>query len=1164
MEETRRLSVLQIVQGFPPEFVAGTELYCQALTRALQDRGHRCFVLAGSNQPAKAPALVTTEEEGIGVTRYMSPLSPFWREWQIDPYNPEAELLIRQYLETIRPDVVHVHHWLRLTNTVVAAAETLGIPTVVTLHDLWTSCVRIHRQHRLGYFCQDLPSPSLCLSCVERTPWQEDNAVRQAVAFRQEQIAVELHLARALLVPSEPHRQLLSRLMSIPLDRLHVVPHGALTCLAPRSDNGHPRFPHRRLRLAYWGYLVRHKGVHLLLEAVRQLRDPHAVEVYLAGLAPEAPYLEYLRGLAEGLDVTFAGEYQPADLTRLDVDLAVFPSLAYESYGFVLDEALQLGLPAIVSDRGALGARVGEAGLVFAAGDASALARRIQEILDTPPLLEAMRQQVAARVPLSMDEHVRVIEAVYQDALRSPSRQPGVSPPSALRRLAFFHTRLAAREQEVLDFEHTLRQQAATLEQKETVIARQESELRQKGEELRLAREKLWQRGEELRQTREELQQRDEEVRQKDADIARLHQQLHEWTVKGQALEAWVDKISRSVGWRLLNRFYYVRENLIAPPGTRRGKLYDLLKRTGVTYANDGVGGVIQKTRERLEDAVTPDPYQLWLARHTPGPEEIRRIRAEVQAFAYQPLISIVMPVYNTEERWLRQAIESVRGQFYPHWELCICDDGSTADYVPRILAEYSRHDERIRVVTNEQNKGISAASNRALSITAGEFVGFLDHDDELTPDALYEVVKLLNERPELDFLYTDEDKLASDGRREEPFFKPDWSPDLLLSMNYIAHFAVVRRRLLQEVGGFTEGLEGSQDYDLFLRLSEKTGNIGHIAKPLYSWRKSPHSTALAPQAKPYAHEAGRQALQQHLRRRGVEAEVVDGLVSPFRYRVRYRIIGQPLVSIIIPIKDRVDLLRRCLESVEEKTTYRHFEVVIVDNGSEKPDTLEYLAHLSHRVIRLPGPFNYSYLNNVGVAHAQGEFVLFLNNDIEVIAEEWLEALLEQAQRQEVGAVGAKLLFPRGTIQHAGVILGHSGFANNAFWGQPGDRPLYYCLSHVVRNYSAVTGACLMTRRAVFEAVGGFDENLTVAFGDVDLCLRIREKGYSVVYTPYAVLYHLESATRKKLHPMADEEYARKRWGRLLAQGDPYYNPHLSLERFDFSLRVLDQGASKE
>lgn len=887
--------------------------------------------------------------------------------------------------------------------------------------------------------------------------------------------------------------------------------------LFPHTNNNHPRFPDRPLRLAYWGYLVDFKGVHLLLEAVRQLKDPLAVEVYLSGPAPDARYFEYLQRLADGLAVTFTGEYQPTDLARLDVDMAVFPSLAYESYGFVLDEAIQLGLPAIVSDRGALVTRVGKAGLIFSAGDARALASRIQEVLDTPSLLRDMRQRLPSSPSPSMMEHARALETVYQEAIwvtPPSSKRLHIEPPQSCdslaepRRLAHLHTFVAARDQESM-----------------AVVAQQKRALRQQEEA-----------------------------------ISHLERRLQEEVAKTRRLEEFAYDVSRSLGWRFLQRYYYWRVHFLAPPGTRRGRFYDRLKRIAVAYVEGGLTRVVKKARQQLQHATTLDPYQLWLAQHDLTPERIRQLREEVGTLVYQPKISIVMPVYNTEETWLRKAIESVKKQIYPKWELCICDDGSIAGHVSRVLAELSGHDERIRVLRSPQNRGISAASNGALSLATGELVGFLDHDDELTMDALCEVVKLFNEQPDLDFIYTDEDKLTLDGRRVEPFFKPDWSPDLLLSCNYITHFAVVRRSLVQEIGGFTEGLDGSQDHDLFLRLSEKTQRIGHIARPLYSWRKIPGSAASDTQAKPYAHVAGRQALREHLRRRGIVGEVVDGLVSPSHHRVRYQITGQPLVSIIIPIRDRVELLSRCLESIEEKTDYRHFEVIIVDNQSEEPETLAYLARLSHTVVPLPGPFNYSHLNNVGAAHARGEFLLFLNNDTEVIADEWLTAMIEHAQRPHVGAVGAKLLYPDRTIQHAGLVLGLRGVAGYACGNLPEEFAGYFGLPQIIRNCGAVTAACMIMRKSVFAEVGGFDENIKVAYNDVDLCLRIREKGYVIIYTPYAVLYHLESATRKKLHPLSDEEYIRKRWGSVLQANDPYYNPHLSLERPDFSLRVLDCG----
>jgi GT2 family glycosyltransferase len=965
----------------------------------------------------------------------------------------------------------------------------------------------------------------LCHSCVERYPWQGDAEVQQAIELRQAHIAGELSLARCLLVPSETHRQFLSRLLGISLGHLRVLPHGSIIHLSPHPDNKQPpRFPHRPLRLAYWGYLVHHKGVHLLLEAVRQLKDPSAVEVYLAGLAPDAQYFAYLQELAEGLSVTFEGEYQPADLAHLDVDMAVFPSLAYESYGFVLDEALQLGLPVIVSDRGALAARVGEAGLAFSTGDSSALAHRIQQVLDTPSLLEHMRQRLPSFPSPSMLEHVQALEAVYWQAMRLPAQKPASVFLPGPRQLAHLQTLLAARDQEILRLRTDLQQQGAVLGSREAVIVQQEGELRRQ----------------------------EEEIAQRNAKLQEVERSL-------RALEVWSQKIGHSVGWKVLQHFYRVRERLMAPPGTGRDRLYQLAKGLVSTWLEGGLGAMGRKLWQGdLLELKAPDPYRLWLARHRPTLLEVQRRKRELSTFAYQPWVSIVMPVYNTEEIWLGKALESVHRQIYPNWELCVCDDGSSNPRVQEVIKAWQKKDSRIKAYFSLQNKGIAAASNHALDLATGEFVGFLDHDDELSPEAIFAVVRLLNTNPALDLLYTDEDKIDLGGQRMEPFFKPDWSPHLFLSMNYLSHFTVIRRKLITQVGGFRAGFEGSQDYDLFLRVVEKTNSIGHIPRPVYSWRKTPLSTSSSRVGvKPYAHETGKKALQEALQRRQAEGEVVDTENgAPCRYRVRYRIRGEPRVSIIIPTKDKLDLLRRCLQSIEEKTRYRNYEILVIDNQSEKPETLEFLSALPYKVLRFLEPFNYSRINNFGVRYAAGEYLLFLNNDTQIITDEWLTALLELAQHPEVGAVGAKLLYPDGTIQHAGEILGPGGVAAHAFWYLPGDCPGYFDFANVMRNCSAVTAACMMMRKSIFAEVGGFDENITVAFNDVDLCLRVREKGYLIVYTPYARAYHHESATRGRSHPLSDEEYFRKRWGQVIDRGDPYYSPHLTLERFDFSLKT--------
>jgi GT2 family glycosyltransferase len=470
------------------------------------------------------------------------------------------------------------------------------------------------------------------------------------------------------------------------------------------------------------------------------------------------------------------------------------------------------------------------------------------------------------------------------------------------------------------------------------------------------------------------------------------------------------------------------------------------------------------------------------------------------------------------------------------------------------VLDEYVALDPRIWAKHLPRNLGIARASGHALSLATGDFVALLDHDDELPPEALFCIVELLNKHPDIDLIYTDEDKLDADGQRVEPFFKPDWSPDLLLSMNYITHLSCFRRSQLEEIGGFRQRLDGSQDYDLLLRFTERARRIAHLPKILYHWRKVPGSAAASTAAKPFAYEAGRQALEDAVKRRGRDARVAN--VLPGVYAVRYSIVGTPLVSIIIPTRDRWPLLQQCLQSIEEKTRYPRYEIIILDNDSCEPESMRGLNAVADkwRVLPYPGPFNFAALNNFGAGHARGDYLVFLNNDTQVLEPDWLGALLEHAQRPEVGAVGARLHYPDGRIQHAGLVLGVGGVADHAFKGVRGDTLTYFALGEVVRNVSAVTGACMMVSRRVFQEIGGFDERLHVALNDVDLCLRLGQRGYLIVYTPFALLYHHESGTRGRLHPPADEELVWNEWGELIRHGDPYYNVNLTLSRTDWSV----------
>jgi len=548
------------------------------------------------------------------------------------------------------------------------------------------------------------------------------------------------------------------------------------------------------------------------------------------------------------------------------------------------------------------------------------------------------------------------------------------------------------------------------------------------------------------------------------------------------------------------------------------------------------------------------------------------RAAAALARLKSTPTISIVMPVYNVERRWLSEAVESVRRQFYPHWQLCIADDCSTREETRSVLDELAAlGDERIVIKRLEKNLGIGGASNAALALATGEFVGLLDNDDVLTRDALLEVAQRIDtENPDL--IYSDEDKLDERGVNVEPYFKSDYSPDYLLCNNYLCHFSVLRRQLFLDIGGFQPGFDGAQDFDLMLRAVERARRVAHIPKILYHWRKIPGSTAADASGKPYTHEAGRRAIAAALQRRGIEGTVESG-PFPNTYRVRRAIRGEPMVSILLPFRDKPELLRACVESILARSTYKNYEIVGIDNGSTQASThalIETLQRRDPRVrfVRYEAPFNYSAINNFGAKQARGEHLLFLNNDTEVIAPQWLEAMLEHSQRPEVGAAGAKLLYSDDTIQHAGIILGLGGVAGHSHLMQPGKHHGYFSRPQLIQNLSAVTFACAMTRRAVFEELGGLNESdLGVAYNDVDYCLRAREAGYLIVYTPYAELYHHESKSRgyendsaKRQRLARETAYMQRRHALVFAHGDPYYNPYLSLSaNFEPDPRYADE-----
>ena len=560
-------------------------------------------------------------------------------------------------------------------------------------------------------------------------------------------------------------------------------------------------------------------------------------------------------------------------------------------------------------------------------------------------------------------------------------------------------------------------------------------------------------------------------------------------------------------------------------------------------------------------------PYVLWTQEHDQlSPEDRRLIVEHTQNLDRQPLISIVVPTYNTEVRLLDKMIQSVINQLYENWELCIADDNSTKRSTRRRLELWQKQDERIKVCFRTDNGHISACSNSAIELATGEFIALLDHDDELAPHALYWVALEIDNHPDCQVIYSDEDKISADGYRTEPYFKPDFGTDLLCSHNFVSHLGVYRSELIRQVGGFREEFVGSQDWDLVLRCLDhvEEKQIRHIPRILYHWRQSEQSTSASMRNKRYAVDSGRRALEEYLSKHEVHASVQDGPTMG-SFRIHYDTPGNPLVSIIVLTKNNGALLKRCVDSIQAITGYEDYELIIVDNGSDEPQSKALLSSMGDRkkvrVFEKPLPFNFSLLNNWAVKMARGDILLFLNNDIEVIEEDWLREMVSQAMRKKVGPVGAKLIFPDDYVQHAGMILGIGGLAGHAFKFLHRNNPGHIGRASIIQNYSAVTAACMAIRRKVFDELGGFDEdNLGTAYNDADLCLRAWEKGYRTVWTPYALIVHHESASRglednfeKKRRWQSEADYMRTKWNTYI-EHDPFYNPALSLTAEDFSL----------
>jgi GT2 family glycosyltransferase len=562
-----------------------------------------------------------------------------------------------------------------------------------------------------------------------------------------------------------------------------------------------------------------------------------------------------------------------------------------------------------------------------------------------------------------------------------------------------------------------------------------------------------------------------------------------------------------------------------------------------------------------MHAALFPPAYWHWIHLHN-------QLRSETVDSRHLPtdgpLLSLVVPVYRPSLWYFREAVQSVVNQTYTHWELCLCDDGSGDPELTAAMAEMAAGDPRIRVMALEQNGGISRATNAALAAATGEFVVLLDHDDVLDPEALAEIAAVVIAEADVDVIYTDEDKLDELDRPCQPHFKPDWDPDMLLSFPYLGHVTAIRHDLIRRIGGFRPEFDGSQDFDLMLRATEQARRIVHIPRVLYHWRVVAGSAAGDSEAKPWAHLASRRAVEDAVIRQGINGEVDGG---PFQgaYHVRRRIDGSPTVSIIMPFRDQAALTVACLASLDRDPGYPITEVVLIDNGSTEPETQALRQQLASRpatrVLEYPGPFNWSAINNMAAQTCDTDMLLFLNNDIEASSPGWLHALVELGQRPDVGAVGARLLYPDGSVQHAGVVLGLGGVAGHLFAGMPAGEMGYFGWDLIVKEYSAVTAACMLVRRAVFEELHGFDESYAVGFNDVDFCIRMRQAGYRILYTPHAKLIHYESVSRGLSGYQHDYQQFLRSWLQVLRIDDPFYNRNLGrLEPF-CPLRPPDEDA---
>ncbi|MFZ2976081.1 MAG: glycosyltransferase [Candidatus Moraniibacteriota bacterium] len=709
-----------------------------------------------------------------------------------------------------------------------------------------------------------------------------------------------------------------------------------------------------------------------------------------------------------------------------------------------------------------------------------------------------------------------------------------------------------------------------------------------KNQEIQQKDQIIQEKNQEIQRKDQSIQQKDQEIQQKDQEIGIKNQELEnkENILQQQHFE--LNAIKKSLQWRIPNFFYcfYINniQKQIPQPIFRMidrvlgflRKIRVLYQQAVISFRTEGFRNVTLRIwnyifygegfLEKKKDFENNDiPYKKWISNIEREKKIIdyRNIEKEIKYLSYKPKVSIILPVYNTDEIFLRKAIFSVLYQYYENWELCIIDDKSDKIIIKKILNEFKNRDHRVKVLYLDDNLGISGATNKGVEMATGEFIAFLDHDDELEPEALYENIKLLNKNKELDLIYSDDDKIDENGFRYDPQFKPDWSPELLLSYCYISHFKFLRKSIFIDLKGFRSEFDGSQDFDFLLRLAEVTEKIGHIPKILYHWRSIPGSVAYSTIEKPASIRLGQVAVQEALDRRGIKATaVIPDFAEKSRigvYKLKFNPKDyQEKVTIIIPTKDNIPLLKRCIDSIKEKTNYSNYEILVINNNSIEKETFQYFKNEKISVIDIKTyKFNFSKINNLAVDKINSELILFLNNDTEIISSNWLlEMVGSISVDKKIGAIGAKLIYADNRIQHAGVVLGlNDNSAGHAHKLMNRNDSGYLSYALVLKNYSAVTAACLLTKKSLFKTVDGFNEkDLAVSYGDVDYCLKILEIGSRIVYNPSAILYHHEGKTRGFGDNLNELNYFKNTWKKYI-KSDPYYNINLSLSNEQFRIK---------